>query len=74
MHSIAYTMTEYSTVIAMPGVGNALAPQLIAEIGDVRRFTSAKALNAYAGNDAPPYQLVLLRELNVIYPNVALLN
>jgi len=49
-------MTEYSTVIAMPGVGNALASQLIAEIGDVRRFTSAKALNAYAGNDAPPYQ------------------
>ena len=36
--------------------GDRLAPILIAEIGDVRRFTSAKALNAYAGNDAPPYQ------------------
>ncbi len=56
MHSIAFTMTEYSTIRAMNGVGNKLAPQLIAEIGDIRRFTSAKALNAYAGNDAPAYQ------------------
>lgn len=29
-------------------------PQLIAEIGDVRRFYSKKALVAYAGLDAPP--------------------
>lgn len=56
MHSIAFTMPEYTTVRAMNGVGNKLTPQLIAEIGDVRRFTSAKALNAYAGNDAPAYQ------------------
>jgi len=56
MHSIAFTMPEYPIIRAMNGVGFKLAPQLIAEIGDVRRFTSAKALNAYAGNDAPPYQ------------------
>ena len=56
MQSIAYTMPEYSIVRSMYGVGDRLAPILIAEIGDVRRFTSAKALNAYAGNDAPPYQ------------------
>jgi transposase len=56
MQSIAYTMPEYSVVRSMYGVGDRLAPILIAEIGDVRRFTSAKALNAYAGNDAPPYQ------------------
>ena len=55
MQSIAYTMPEYSIVRSMYGVGDRLAPILIAEIGDVRRFTSAKALNAYAGNDAPPY-------------------
>lgn len=41
---------------AMNGVGDKLAPKLIAEIGDVRRFTNAKALNAYADNDTPPYQ------------------
>jgi transposase len=56
MQSIAYTLPEYPVVRAMHGVGDRLAPLLIAEIGDIRRFTSAKALNAYAGNDAPPYQ------------------
>ena len=35
-------------------VGPTLGPQLIAEIGDVRRFYSKKALVAYAGLDAPP--------------------
>ena len=38
----------------MFGVGPTLGPQLIAEIGDVRRFYSKKALVAYAGLDAPP--------------------
>ena len=56
MQSIAYTLPEYPIVRAMHGVGDKLAPRLIAEIGDVKRFTSGKALNAYAGNDAPPYQ------------------
>lgn len=40
----------------MGGVGDVLAPKLIAEIGDVRRFHSAKALTAYAGIDPPPYE------------------
>jgi transposase len=40
----------------MSGVGDVLAPRIIAEIGDVRRFHSASALIAYAGIDAPPYQ------------------
>lgn len=53
---LAETLPEYSTVRAMNGVGDRLAPRLIAEIGDVRRFTSGKALNAFAGNDAPPFQ------------------
>ena len=40
----------------MFGVGPALGPQLMAEIGDVRRFHSKKSLVAFAGIDAPPYQ------------------
>lgn len=56
MNFIANTLPEYITVRAMHGVGDKLAPQLIALIGDVRKFKSGKALNAYAGNDAPPYQ------------------
>ena len=38
------------------GVGDVLAPKLIAEIGDVRRLHSAKALIAWAGIDPPPYE------------------
>jgi len=38
------------------GIGNHLAPRLIAEIGYVRRFYKEGALVAYAGLDAPPYQ------------------
>lgn len=56
MQIIAYTLPEYKIVRELKGVGDKLAPRLIAEIGDVRKFTSAKALNAYAGNDAPPHQ------------------
>lgn len=40
----------------MFGIGPALGPQLMAEIGDVRRFHSKKALVAFAGIDALPYQ------------------
>ena len=40
----------------MVGVGDILGPQLIAEIGDVRRFYNKKCLVAFAGIDAPPFQ------------------
>jgi transposase len=56
MKELAKTLPEYSVVIDMGGVGQTLAPKLIAEIGDVRRFHSRGALTAYAGIDAPPYQ------------------
>lgn len=56
MQEIASTLPEYKTVLAMSGVGVVLAPRLIAEIGDVRRFHSGSALVAYAGLDAPPFQ------------------
>ena len=56
MNEYAKSTTEYSVVRNMGGVGNKLAVRLIAEIGDVRRFHSSKALIAYAGIDSPPYQ------------------
>ena len=56
MQSIAVTIPEYKVLRDMNGVGDRLGPLILAEIGDVRRFHSGKALNAYAGNDAPPYQ------------------
>lgn len=56
MQSLAASLPEYPVVMGMFGVGPALGPQLMAEIGDVRRFYSKKALVAFAGIDAPPYQ------------------
>lgn len=56
MREVAKTLPEYSAVRAMGGVGDVLAPKLIAEIGDVRRFHNGSALVAYAGIDVPPFE------------------
>lgn len=56
MQNIAETIPEYNVLRAMRGVGDRLGPIILAEIGDIRRFHSGKALNSFAGNDAPPYQ------------------
>ena len=47
---------EYSIVLDMGGVGEVLAPQVIAEIGDIRRLKNRNSLIAYAGIDVPVYQ------------------
>ena len=51
MNSLAATLPEYSTVMAMCGVGKTLGPQLIAELGDISRFTHREAITAFAGVD-----------------------
>lgn len=56
MNRLASLLPEYELVMAMEGVGKITGPQLMAEIGDVRRFSHKGALVAYAGVDAPPYQ------------------
>jgi len=56
MKELAKSLPEYSTVRSMGGVGEVLAPKLIAEIGDVRKYHNAKALIAWAGIDPPPYE------------------
>ena len=52
MNRIAAQLPEYDTVMDMYGVGKAIGPQLIAEIGDPRRFHSRKAITAYFGYDS----------------------
>lgn len=54
MLRLAQSLPEYPVVQKMYGVGPILGPQLMAEIGDARRFYSKKALVAFAGIDAPP--------------------
>ena len=56
MNKIAATLPEYCTVMSMFGVGSVLGSQLIAEIGDVTRFSNKKALVGFAGLDASPFQ------------------
>lgn len=56
MKELAKSLPEYSVVRSMGGIGEILAPKLIAEIGDIRKLHSAKALIAIAGIDPPPYE------------------
>lgn len=56
MLSIAQTLPEYPAVLSISGIGETLGPQLMAEIGDVRRFSKRSNITAFAGVDAPPYQ------------------
>ena len=51
MDETASSLPEYPVVMAMNGVGPTLGPQLMAEIGDVTRFTHRGALTAFAGVD-----------------------
>ena len=56
MQEFCKSLPEYFIVKDMPCIGDTLAPRIIAEIGDVRRFKNKRSLVAYAGIDAPPYQ------------------
>lgn len=51
MDETASSLPEYPVVMAMNGVGSTLGPQLMAEIGDVTRFTHRGALTAFVGVD-----------------------
>ena len=56
MYKLASLLPEFEVVMNMNGAGKITGPQLMAEIGDVRRFTHKGALVAFAGVDAPPFQ------------------
>ncbi len=51
MNRLAAQLPEYETVMDMTGVGPSVGPQLMAEIGDLRRFEHQKSLVAFAGTD-----------------------
>ncbi len=56
MNKLASQLPEYPVVMEMYGVGESLGPQLMAEIGDVRRFARKQSLVAFAGIDPMPNQ------------------
>lgn len=51
MNETASKLPEYPVVMSMKGVGPSLGPQLMAEIGDVTRFSHKTAITAFAGVD-----------------------
>ena len=56
MNRLAALLPEYPIVMGMYGVGESLGPQLMAEIGDIRRFAGKQSLVAFAGVDPMPNQ------------------
>jgi len=56
MERLASMLPEYPVVMEMYGVGKSFGPQLMAEIGDVRRFERKQSLVAFAGIDPMPNQ------------------
>ena len=51
MTRLAKQLPEYDTVLAMYGVGETTSAQLMAEIGDVRRFPRRSSIVGFAGVD-----------------------
>lgn len=51
MNQLAKELPEYDVVMGLYGTGKSLGPQLMAEIGDVRRFAHKGSLTAFAGVD-----------------------
>jgi len=51
MHTLAAQLSEYPVTMAMHDIGDSLGPQLMAEIGDVIRFTRRGAITAFSGVD-----------------------
>jgi len=56
MLRLAQMLPEWPVVSAFYGVGSILGPQLMAEIGDVRRFEKKGSLVQFAGLCEEPYQ------------------
>lgn len=56
MLALSSQLPEHPVLMRMFSVGPVLGPQLMAKIGDVRRFDRKQSLVAFAGVDAPPCQ------------------
>jgi transposase len=56
MEELSAKLPEYETVHELHGVGKVLGPQLMAEIGDVRRFPKRSSPARFAGIEPPENQ------------------
>lgn len=53
---MASQIPEFDTVMSMQGVGESTGPQLMTEIGDIRRFAGKQSIVAFAGVNPMPNQ------------------
>lgn len=56
MQQEAQNLPEYNLLLTIPGFGVKTVTSLIGELGDIRRFHSSNALNAYIGIDLRHYE------------------
>lgn len=56
MQHEAEGLSEYNLLLTIPGFGVRTVTSLIGELGDIRRFHSSNALNAYIGIDLRYYE------------------
>ena len=54
MDRLASMLPEYELVMGMEGIGKVTGPQLMAEVGDVRRFSHKGALVERGRQDPDP--------------------
>lgn len=56
MVTIAKELPEFRNLVSIPGFGENTVVTLIAEFGDIRRFKSSNAMNAFVGIDFRHYE------------------
>lgn len=56
MKKLGESLPEYEILLSFPGIGDLTALRIIGEVGDIRRFSNNKKLNAYVGIDIVHYQ------------------
>lgn len=54
MVELASGLPEYAHLLSIPGFGKQTVTALLGELGDIRRFKSSNAINAFIGIDLPP--------------------
>ena len=53
---LAKDLPNYELLLSIPGISNNLASRILAELGDLNRFTRIRQITAYAGLDPSIYQ------------------
>ncbi|MQS90359.1 IS110 family transposase [Companilactobacillus mishanensis] len=56
MEKLAVKLPEYQSILSIPGFSTVTTVSLIAELGDIRRFSTTNQINAFVGIDLRHYE------------------